>query len=297
MTNPNPENHSTTTVLNPQEFGLLLRRQREQRGLSIGEISERLKLPARQIEALEKGDYESLPEPVFIRGFLRSYGRFLDFPEEQLDQYLSHFSPPVKVSHSGSHHNLNYTNQEIKKPFPTWIFGVVAAALIGYGIYAWQNKSQTENAKQEQNTSMASMPVAVSAPNLSNDNIIVKPMAASETAQSASQTAASAMPQSASGTAQAALSGELLINTRYRTMLTVTNAQGEVLINQIVPGRSEHRFTNGAPFEVRLGYAIGSSVSFGGSEIDIDAVRKGGKTAVFTAGDANTPVKSAATVQ
>jgi len=66
------------------ELGILLRAKREQKQLSIGEVSERLKLPARQIEALENGDYNSLPEPVFVRGFLRSYGRFLDLDESDL---------------------------------------------------------------------------------------------------------------------------------------------------------------------------------------------------------------------
>ena len=62
-----------------------------------------------------------------------------------------------------------------------------------------------------------------------------------------------------------------MINARYRTMLTVTNAKGEVLINEIVPARSEHRFQNGAPFEVRLGYASGSTATFGGEPIDMNA--------------------------
>jgi hypothetical protein len=102
--------------------------------------------------------------------------------------------------------------------------------------------------------------------------VIVKPMEAS--------TAESASAASATGVA-----GELVINTRYRTMLTVTNAKGEVLINQIVPSRSEHRFTEGAPFEVRIGYASGATAVFNGQEINVNAARKGGKTAVFTAGE------------
>lgn len=278
------EQKTHTQILSATEFGQQLRQQREQKGLSIGEVSERLKLPARQIEALETGHYELLPEPVFIRGFLRSYGRFLDIDETKLDQYLAHFAPPAVVNKVNST-GVNYTNSELKKPFPTWIFGVVAVGLIGYGIYAWQNKSQSENAKQEQvSTMVASDTVAVSAPNLSNGNVLVKPMAASETAASQVASASrTAMPVNASGVAMPAVAGEMVINTRYRTMLTVTNAQGEVLINQIVPGRSEHRFANGAPFEVRLGYAIGSTVTFGNETIDVDTVRRG-KTAVFKVG-------------
>lgn len=255
-------------------FGLALRRLREQKGLSVGEVCDRLKMPARQIEALETGAYETLPEPVFVRGFLRSYARFLDMDETVLDEYLAHFSPPEKINTVASSSGLNYANNKVKKPFPVWIFGVLATIAIGYGIYAWQSKSQSENAKQKAGSGVlaASQAGIVSAPNLGSSNVVVVPMTASE---SGTLTAYSASMPSAAG------NGELLINTRYRTMLTVTNAKGEVLINQIVPGRSEHRFQNGAPFEVRLGYAIGSTATFNGGAIDIDALRKGGKTVVF----------------
>ncbi|MDO4434242.1 MAG: DUF4115 domain-containing protein [Alysiella sp.] len=274
------------TTPNATTFGLQLRQHREQKGLSIGEVSERLKLPARQIEALEKGDYELLPEPVFIRGFLRSYGRFLDMPEADLNAYLTHFSPPTKTHRvSSSSTTQQYSERKAPKPFPTWIFGVLAAIGIGYGVYAWQNKSQIEHAKQEAENSImpASSPInASSASNFNNGNFIVKPMEniAASTSQSQVQAAS-----------ESNIAGELIVQTRYRTMLTITNAKGEVLMNQIVPARSEHRFADGAPFEVRLGYAIGSNVRFDGKEINLDEVRKGGKTAVFTAGDVNTPMK------
>lgn len=273
------------TALTPAELGAKLRQQREKKGLSIGEISERLKLPARQIEALENGEYAQLPEPVFVRGFLRSYGRFLDLDDDILNAALAHISPSNHVAHAGQT-NLNFTNTQRKKPFPTWIFGIIAVAAIGYGIYAWQGKSQTENAKQEAETStLPNNATASSVPNLPNaTNVIVKPMTASDTqTQTASAPTDNNNVQAASS-ATTAVTGELVINARYRTMLTVTNAAGEVLINQIVPGRSEHRFQAGAPFEVRLGYAIGSTATFGGETINIDAARKGGKTAVFTAG-------------
>lgn len=276
------EQNISASILDAVEFGSQLRQQREKKGLSIGEVSERLKLPARQIEALEKGNYDSLPEPVFIRGFLRSYGCFLDIDEALLNNYLNHFSPPVKVENVARSDGLNYSNAEIKKPFPTWILGVVVVVAIGYGIFAWQSKSQSENAKQENISAIAASNAnTVLAPTLNTKNVLVKPMTASDSGV-AVVSASGANNQV--GASVPALPGELVINTRYRTMLTVTNAQGEVLINQIVPGRSEHRFSNGAPFEVRLGYAIGSTVTFGGVAIDVDAARKGGKTAVFTTG-------------
>ncbi|ULJ65630.1 helix-turn-helix domain-containing protein [Wielerella bovis] len=280
-----PTEQTPNIIHSAAELGNELRLQREKKNLSIGEVSERLKLPARQIEALESGQYENLPEPVFVRGFLRSYGRFLDLDENVLDRALEHIAPPsagTKHTHLGHHTDLNFSNTKRKKPFPTWILGLLAIGAIGYGVYAWQNKSNKDNAEQEANNSILTNVIASSpaASALNNSNVIVKPMTASDTQTET----ASAPPTSGNPLLQTGVAGELVINTRYRTMLTVTNANGEILINQIVPARSEHRFKDGAPFEVRLGYASGSTATFGGEEIDVQAARKGGKTAVFTAG-------------
>lgn len=258
------------------DLGILLRAKREQKQLSIGEVSERLKLPARQIEALEQGDYNSLPEPVFVRGFLRSYGRFLNLEESTLNDALENVVPSEKVrkaiQRDGS---LNFANETPKRPFPTWIFGIIGVAIIGFGVYKWQTKSQMEHATAKQEAESKPLIASETAkPALDNPNVVVKPMTASDT-QTQTATPASA---------PAGVAGELVINARYRTMLTVTNAKGEVLINEIVPARSEHRFQNGAPFEVRLGYASGSTATFGGEPIDMNAARKNGKTATFTAG-------------
>ena len=244
------------------DLGILLRAKREQKQLSIGEVSERLKLPARQIEALENGDYNNLPEPVFVRGFLRSYGRFLDLDESTLNDALENVVPSEKVSKAIQHDgSLNFANETPKRPFPTWIFGIIGVAIIGFGVYKWQTKSQTEHANAKQEAESKPLIASETAkPALDNPNVVVKPMTASDT-QTQTATPASA---------PAGVAGELVINARYR--------------NEIVPARSEHRFQNGAPFEVRLGYASGSTATFGGEPIDMNAARKNGKTATFTAG-------------
>ena len=276
MTKQETPNSMTT----PQELGAKLRQHREKKGLSVGEVSERLKLPARQIDALENGEYVDLPEPVFVRGFLRSYGRFLDVDEETLNAALSHISPQDKVHHAGqSKFNLG-NHATPKKAYPFWIIGLLLVAGLGYGVYMWQAKSQQEHEKQEAETSVlsASGVATASVPSLNTNNVIVKPMTASDMQIATASSAASASAP------VAAIAGELVINARYRTMLTVTNAQGEVLINQIVPARSEHRFSNGAPFEVRLGYASGTTVTFNGESFNVEAARRG-KSATFTVGD------------
>lgn len=277
-------------------LGRELRLLREQKGLTIKEVAARLKLPARQIETLEQGQYVGLPEPVFVRGFLRSYGRFLDMNEARLNEYLAQISPnAIQSQRPTGKGSVNYTNTTVKKSFPKWIFGVLILLILGAGVYAWQLKSADETAKQEIQASKSSENVA-SNDNLSASNVLVKPMTASDTAtETATASAVSGSVAAQNPTTPAAnaasvpaimgVAGELVITPKYRTMLTVTSIDGKVLINTIVPANSEHRFKEGAPFDVRIGYAIGATAQFSGSPIDIDAKRNGGKSVSFTAGE------------
>ncbi len=57
--------------------GVLLREARERAGLSQDDIAGKLKLAPRQIAAIETGDWNSLPERTFTRGFMRSYARIV----------------------------------------------------------------------------------------------------------------------------------------------------------------------------------------------------------------------------
>lgn len=53
--------------------GPRLQEARTAHGWSVAEVAERLNLPARHILAIEKGDFARLPEPTYVRGYLRSY--------------------------------------------------------------------------------------------------------------------------------------------------------------------------------------------------------------------------------
>lgn len=64
--------------------GRILRAAREEMGLSINDVANRIKFAQRQIEALEADDFTQLPEAAFVRGFVRSYARLLDIDPVRL---------------------------------------------------------------------------------------------------------------------------------------------------------------------------------------------------------------------
>lgn len=57
--------------------GTLLARSREASGMSIEDVAAQLKLAPRQVVAIERDDFASLPGRTFIRGFVRNYARLL----------------------------------------------------------------------------------------------------------------------------------------------------------------------------------------------------------------------------
>jgi cytoskeleton protein RodZ len=57
---------------------------REAQGLTLDDVAQELRLPAATLEALETGRFEDLPEPIFVRGYLRAYARLLEMDEEAL---------------------------------------------------------------------------------------------------------------------------------------------------------------------------------------------------------------------
>jgi cytoskeleton protein RodZ len=60
-----------------RDCGQRLRTAREAAGLSVADVSARLKMPERVIRSLEAGDASHADAPVFVRGQLRSYARLL----------------------------------------------------------------------------------------------------------------------------------------------------------------------------------------------------------------------------
>jgi cytoskeleton protein RodZ len=77
------------------QIGALLRETRESLGLSVGEVAQQLKFAPRQLEALEREEFNDLPGGTFVRGMLRSYARLLKLdPEPLVGHVASRFTAP-----------------------------------------------------------------------------------------------------------------------------------------------------------------------------------------------------------
>ena len=74
----------------PAAFGDWLRRQREMREISLRDIADRTKISLRYLQAMEDDRFDLLPAPIFAKGFLREYARYVGLsPDEVVNHYLS----------------------------------------------------------------------------------------------------------------------------------------------------------------------------------------------------------------
>lgn len=72
------ETAQATTGISPRvRLGERLSQARQTHEMSLSEASERLRIRANYLEALESGDWTPLPEEVYVMGFLRQYAGLL----------------------------------------------------------------------------------------------------------------------------------------------------------------------------------------------------------------------------
>ena len=73
-------------------LGAWLRHARKSQRIDLEDAVRSLRIRPQYLQALEVGDYEALPGPTQVRGFLRNYARFLGLPvEEALARYDAEF--------------------------------------------------------------------------------------------------------------------------------------------------------------------------------------------------------------
>ena len=80
--------------------GEALRAARSSAGLGVDDVARALKFSARQVLALEADDYQTLQGATFIRGFVRSYAKFLRLDPLPLLALLDQTLPasPIQVA-------------------------------------------------------------------------------------------------------------------------------------------------------------------------------------------------------
>jgi cytoskeletal protein RodZ len=75
-------------------LGTYLRSAREARGIDLHDAAQQTRISVNYLKAMEEEDFSRLPGEVFIRGFLKSYARFLSLEEAEVIKRYGELKPP-----------------------------------------------------------------------------------------------------------------------------------------------------------------------------------------------------------
>jgi cytoskeleton protein RodZ len=139
-------------------FGEELRREREIRGISLKEISDATKISKRFLDAIERNDHRTLPAPVFTRGFVREYARYLGLNSEDIvNRYNFAAAGDDRIEQSSHLERLTQpqalplpanrapARKSIPPPYARidrniYFLAIIVAALIGVSYWALKHK-------------------------------------------------------------------------------------------------------------------------------------------------------------
>ncbi len=76
------------------EIGSSLREARSRRQLELSQVERDTRIRSRYLSALEQEQFDVLPAPAYVRGFLRTYAEYLGLDGQRfIDEYNMRFAP------------------------------------------------------------------------------------------------------------------------------------------------------------------------------------------------------------
>ncbi len=273
--------------MNFKELGELLRSERERKGLSVGDVMEVTRISRCNIEAIERGDSSDLPFPVYAKGFVRNYARFLGIDAGGFSEIIgreyglennpgkdSETDMPVNGENAFSSDEPIVLKKSSK--LTTLLIVFLVALLIALVAY-WNKTSLTTTAGEEKKVAEASEPATESgveppAVEVEAESKVVEfpPVLESEpveTVESAEPVAQDqVLPQVADGSANATESGAgeqsdvVAMGSGSQTLLIVADDKGECWIQVLGVDGDETVFdfilSEGAKREIRFSNSL-----------------------------------------
>lgn len=239
-----------------QGAGPLLLAERRRQGLSLGDISRQLKLSVRQVEALERDDYDRFRGPVFVHGFIRNYAKLLGIDSEALivaaDSVLK---PPVDAQTAA---NPGAVQAQLRGRAPGGL-GKIAAGITVVLVVA----AIVYLGGREHNEGSPEPPAAVSQPQSPDSTAPAAEVAQPAGIASPSET----LP--ASTTEPAASGTTIRLVFDQESWVEIKDGNSNIIFGQLVPAGSRRSVSGEPPLSVVIGNAEGVRLSYKTKDVDL----------------------------
>ncbi|MBV9719733.1 MAG: helix-turn-helix domain-containing protein [Candidatus Eremiobacteraeota bacterium] len=156
-----------------EALGERLRAAREARGLSLSDVAEQIRIRSLYLAAIEEENWNTVGAPVYVRGFLRTYARFLGMDPEEAVAAFNRNQPAYGSPQAGPGRQGAEPEGSLRRnSLLIWIAGVVAVLLIAFVVY---NEVTLRRAPVAAN--VAASPVATTSPSVAAATPLPSPTA------------------------------------------------------------------------------------------------------------------------
>ncbi|MFH1501897.1 MAG: helix-turn-helix domain-containing protein [Candidatus Eisenbacteria bacterium] len=150
-----------------ESVGELLRSERETQEKSIDDVAKATKMSASIIEAIESDRFSVLPAPVYVKGHLRTYARFLGLDEEDVvDKYMrftQQQEPDELDEWDAVEIELQEQRRETGKRWVWMVVGAVAVVVVILLVVKWVNRPPAPTGGGTEEAPLVTQPVSEAA--------------------------------------------------------------------------------------------------------------------------------------
>ena len=285
----------TDTTTNSETTGEVLRKKRENIGLSIDHIGNQLNLDPKLIESLEKNDYEKFDIETYLKGYLRAYAKILDLDSDMVinlykesnPEKIPEIRPDVKPKYQ-----RNIPDRSVK------LFAYIIGITITLSILVWYQKNilvqpfeenlMITNIKIHENTNINGVDITYKIINHTNfwqwpinkveknyeSNSDGLELVESEKTQDKIKNIADTNEVSAYNIQQS--NDTLVLNLTDDSWIEIYDKEGSRLFLDLARGGKNYIINGNSPFDILLGAANNVSIEFNGSSVDIEPYIKFG---------------------
>jgi cytoskeleton protein RodZ len=275
-------------------FGVRLKEQREQRGITLEEISSSTKIGTRMLVALEQDHFDQLPGGIFNKGFIRAYARCLGLDEEQAiaDYLVASGNVPLekekdrKSEGIGESFELQAEAERHQSNLPWGAFAILLLLVaLGFAVWGFYSRETRKDARKTTAAPTVHIPDAVNPPILTSPPAETKSQAPATTKPVSAKPVEPTLAPTKPSTDPLVVTGPLTLRIRLHadSWLSITSDGHIVLQGSSFSAPTEKTVHAEKEIVVKAGNVAALDLEFNGKKLPTQGAEGEVKTLTFDA--------------
>lgn len=304
--------------------GERLRQARESRGFTQQNVAERLCLKLSTVRDIEEDKNPTGLASTFLRGYIRSYARLVNIPEDELLPAVAKQQPvhtsKVKATKSAPFRKRNKKKRDGWLMMITWLILFIVVGLTG--AWWWQERQIASNelstvnepaqgvdradqtdpisdesmdSEQPQNEQVASEDNIISGNNSASEATVAPAIASAVTIQPQQTTLPipkqptqpAPVPEAPNSTESDTTSADpnaVIMNFNAECWLEVTDSTGKKLFSGLQQSGGKLSLAGTAPYKLKIGAPAAVDIQYNGQAVDLSKFIRSNQVARLTLG-------------